>query len=167
MSKFDPKLLQFRVLGKQVEKILEKALGKPIDIYNTGTEIVDIGYVHVADGVWSNFPHTNPLDENEIIIQSDKLYIEYSFPLKKSFIFIHKTDNKKGFTRKELAEQIMDKYINMYEEEEKITNIKPGTLGKNDKNDGKYGIWGYTLDKLILHSIKKKEDGVYTVGIDG
>lgn len=97
------------------------------------------------------------LNPDEIIIPEQDITISYDYPIKKSFLYTHHTNNPSGFSRKELSEQIMKKYIQIYEEEDE--DIKKS-------GSGRYGIWGHNISNLYLVSIEKGENGIYELGID-
>lgn len=72
-------------------------------------------------------------------------------------------------TRKQIVEIIVDRYRNIYKEENESTDISAdnilGMLNRNSTN-GKYRIWGHDLEDLDLHTIWVDENNIITLGID-
>ncbi len=58
--------------------------------------------------------------------------------------------------RADLVRLISEEYQRIYLEEECTSEINvrliPGTLNRNETN-GKFGVWGHTLEDLCLHTI--------------
>lgn len=141
---------------------------------------IDLGYNNVAEGKYTG-PYEDSedseetkekrkLDPNEIVIKCDKIIVIYDYPLKGDFEFEHFSKNPNGFTRKEIAKQIMKRYKKIYKEEKETSTIKegpaaPGSFNRNTTS-GKYGIWGHGIGDLILHSMIELEDGSYMLGLD-
>jgi len=96
-------------------------------------------------------------DPDEIIIYKEKIFMEYDYPLKKSFYFKEMAPNGKYFTRKDLGKIISDRYKQMYDEEAKTTTIPIGTMAVNivnrNETNGTYGIWMHGIEDLLLHTI--------------
>lgn len=137
---------------------------------------IDLGYMSIERGSWEpGYDYNSDTDErmikdldpNEIIIKKHIIEIKYDYPLSVSHKFKHHSNNIKGFTRKELSEQIMKHYKDIYKEEEEIVGNPghiPGMLNRRT-SDGPHGIWGHDIGDLILHTIHVR-DGTYTLGID-
>jgi len=62
------------------------------------------------------------LDPDEVIVEENKINITLHFPFEIRIDSKFITKNKKGFTRKELSEMIMKKYIDIYEKEGEKTS---------------------------------------------
>jgi hypothetical protein len=118
-------------------------------------------------GVSSDEEEAEQLDPDEVILDEEIITITYDYPLKGSFEFRHIAPNGKGFTRRELSEQIMERYRRIYREEERDDGNPghiPGLLNRNDSH-GRYGIWGHDIEDLILHTLHVRGDR-YLLGID-
>ena len=146
---------------------------------------INLGYMSISENKWTiqkcyckecdpidgdDIEHEGVnIDPSEIIEPSKEITILYDYPLNGTFQFKHTTENSDGFTRKELSEQIMTKYHQIYKEEEedeadKISNL-PGMLNRQTSY-GKYGIWGHHIEDLYLHTLYKDSTGIYSLGID-
>jgi hypothetical protein len=133
---------------------------------------IELGYMSIKDGNWrAGYDYDNEtdkdLDPNEIIIKKKVIQIKYDYPLSVSHKFEHQTNNSNGFTRKELCEQIMKHYKDIYNEEEE-NHGNPGNIPRmlnRRKSNGPHGIWGHHIDDLYLHTLYYKNRN-YTLGID-
>jgi len=146
---------------------------------------ISLGYMSIWEGKWTaqqcfckeclsdgddEAEHEDTkLDPMEIVIHKQDITVEYRYPLEKAFPFKHHTENQAGFTRKEISEQIMERYHKIYSEEDedvdgKVGNI-PGMLNRQTTT-GRYGIWGHCIEDLQLHSLSLNENGTYSPGID-
>lgn len=143
---------------------------------------IDLGYMSIVDGEWSAgycyCEDCDPgekcdgceksLDPDEIVIPSQNIIIFYDYPFKDEFPHVHHTKNQVGFTRREISEQIMARYAEMYKEEDEdvgsATGYVPGMLNRQ-KSNGRYGIWGHNIGDLQLHTMQKVDNG-YVLGID-
>ncbi len=97
--------------------------------------------------------HHEPEDPDEIVINKQDITIIYDYPLEGRFPFKHHTDNVSGFTRETISEQIMNRYRKIYEEE--------------SQNQGKYGIYGHSIDQLQLSALYFNEiTEQYTLSVD-
>jgi hypothetical protein len=154
---------------------------------------IDLGYMSVYDGEWSNgicycdevtkdqinrekcSPCERNLDPDQIVIPLQDIVVVYSYPFKDEFPHKHHTDNQEGFTRDEISTQIMARYAQMYQEEDQDV----GPTGDMDpwrgihilnraESKGRYGIWGHHIGDLYLHSLRKSEtkEDEYYIGID-
>ncbi len=131
------------------------------------------------DGIIPWISIENPQEEINRLIDADKivinepeitLYIDY--PLENPVKFILKS-NVDGFTKKQLALEISEKYHELYSKEEKTAQVK--TIPKDKRNgvitrnqtDGKYGIWGHDISDLDLNSIEvyKNPDGKIQISL--
>jgi hypothetical protein len=113
----------------------------------------------ISKGEWEG----GKLGPEEIVIPKRSIVVNYTYPFRVEsggFKYIHMTTNPQGFTRKEIAEQIMARYRQMYDEEYKKIggpeNIPRSANPPN--NDSPYGVWGYDIDQLKLHSMVFDED---------
>jgi hypothetical protein len=112
---------------------------------------------------------------DEIVLDFKEVELEIDYPLNE--IYKGKlTTSSKGFTRKELIEEISKRYHQIYEEEEATAKTKTiprekrkGLINRNE-TDGKYGIWGHDLSDLFMTGIDvyKTKEGkiVLRLGID-
>lgn len=119
---------------------------------------------------------------DDIVINKPDIRVVFSYPLeKKHIITLVPTNGQKVFTRKELARVIVLKYQEIYAEEDESTEIIPEThANKNLRENGlhagllnrvttngKWGVWGHSLDDLLLHTVRYvEEEDLYTLGID-
>lgn len=79
-----------------------------------------------------------------------------------------------GFSRKQLALLISEKYHQIYDEEEVGATTKTIPVNKRDnginrnKTNGKYGIWGHDITDLDLGSIdvRKSPNGEIFLELD-
>ena len=146
---------------------------------------IDLGYMSIADLVWSKgFCYCEDaiadgeekcstcksnLNPDQIVIPKQDVTVCYSYPLSHDFVNIHHTDNPAGFTRKEISEQIMKTYAQIYAEEDsdvgKPTEHIPGMMNRNT-SEGRHGIWGHDIGDLQLHSMEEEENGVFSLGVD-
>ena len=109
----------------------------------------------------------NLIGKDEIVINKDIVTLIIDYPLKNTVEIKIKSNNSKGFTRKELAQKISKEYNKIYIEEEQSAKTKTipqdqrkGTYNRN-RTDGKYGIWGQDIDDLDLSAIvvRKSKSG--------
>lgn len=112
--------------------------------------------------------YDNKLPADEVVIENTEIQVEYSYPLSTRHIHIHKTENSKGFTRKELFKQIAAHYLFIYDTEDAAVGptgtVTPEMLNRGF-SEGPYGIWGHYLSDLTLDHAELREDGVYELGI--
>jgi hypothetical protein len=110
------------------------------------------------------------LDKDEIVVRQRQVEVEYTYPLTRPVRFTHTTSNPDGFSRREICEQIMQKYHDIFAEEEADAGGDPGTIPgmwNRQTTQGRYGIWGHSLDQLVLHTIIYHSDtNTCTLGID-
>lgn len=109
----------------------------------------------------------NLIGKDEIVIDKSNVTLIIDYPLNNPVEIKIKSDNSKGFTRKELVQKISTEYNRIYKEEEdsaktKTTPIdeRQGVINRN-QTDGKYGIWGHDIDDLDLSAIvlRQSENG--------
>ena len=107
------------------------------------------------DGIVPWVSINNP--ELDILVNADEIVLPFKtatiiirYPLNNPVRF-ELRPSEKGFTRKQLIQEISRKYHEIYTEEE-----KPG-----NKTNGKYDIWGHDLSDLDLSTIDvhKRKDG--------
>lgn len=142
---------------------------------------IELGYMSVERGEWSNGecyceinegekcrPCRTQLDPEEIVIPKREVVVVYRYPFNGSYSHKHITTNPEGFTRREISEQIMQRYKQMYEEEDQDmggpTGNIPGLMNR-DTSTGRYGIWGHGIGDLCLHSLEQRGK-VYQIGVD-
>lgn len=119
--------------------------------------------------IWLKNPNNDIkiLHDREKIIAPNTIKINYKYPLSGDFVFEHVSENKKGFSKKELIEIISKQYNHIYEEEKNTSIIKPDYISYNrNRTNGKYGIWGHDLEDLLLHTIYLNNNNIYILGID-
>ena len=101
-------------------------------------------------------------------INKAHIKICFNYPLAKEFIFEFDAPNGKYFTHGNIAKIIRETYKYIYDEEEKSTEIAIGTIPNmlnRNTTDGKYGIWGHSIEDLLLNCLYKKGD-IYYMSID-
>lgn len=125
------------------------------------------------DGIIPWISIKKPVDEINRLIDADKVVITYNeitliidYPLNNPAEFVIKSPSN-GFTKKQLALVISEKYHEIYKAEESSAKTKTipvekreGVINRNE-TDGTYGIWGHDIDDLVLSSaeVYKMEDG--------
>ena len=105
---------------------------------------------------------------DEVVIPSPSVQLVVNYPLSRDFEFTLKAPGPEGFTRRELAKQIAALYARIYREEDE-TAARPmtQTLSMNRGTSfGQYGIRMHYIDDLLLHTVSRRADGKYTLGID-
>lgn len=65
-------------------------------------------------------------DSAEVVIELQKIKIQFDYPLEKPVTFDYDADTLNGFTRKHLAECIVSGYRKIYEEEEAFVASQSG-----------------------------------------
>ena len=93
-------------------------------------------------------------DIDEIFITDENIFIEFSYPLSKEVLLRYQ--KKGGFSKRDVIKRIGDGYKKIYEEEEREVG-DPGTydnLYNRRRSQGKYGIWGHTIEDLIIESMQ-------------
>ena len=112
--------------------------------------------VHIAN-------ETEELDRlingDDIIIKNKKATIIVRYPIKDFVTFNISSKNEKGFTLKDVVENVSNIYKKIYKEElETTTEVEPkSNKGVNvlnrSRTNGKYGIWGHDIEDLVLESV--------------
>jgi hypothetical protein len=125
---------------------------------NISRRTIELGSMPIASGKWEC--DDNEVDPNEIIIPEKSITVMYHYPFDDDYKHTHYTANRLGFTRKELSEQIMKRYRQMYDEEELDTQASDG-----EASGGRYGIWGHCIEDLQLHSLDYL-NGEWSLGVD-
>lgn len=105
------------------------------------------------------FEYTSIAKPNLEVISDDKVInkktitVCYDYPFRNgSFYATYKSDD--GFSIRDIVRLICQTYRQIYEEEKETSEIKPGNhpvleWNRNDTN-GKYGIWGHSIDELYF-----------------
>lgn len=116
------------------------------------------------------------IEPDEKVLTDKEIKICFSYPLSDKFIFTFQSPDGKGFTRGQLAEFIINKYYQIYKEEEDTIQNKPilsikdrlkrGGLINRNKTDGKYGIWGHDIGDLSLNCMIKDKHDIWHLEID-
>lgn len=124
-------------------------------------------YIHIADPIDDIRELDNP---TEIIISKPKIDVLFEYPLTNKVLKTFNADTTNGFTAAGLIQMICDFYKEIYEEEDRTTNIPseniPNMLNRNETT-GKYGIWGHAIGDLYLHTMEyDNNNDFYTLGID-
>ncbi len=130
----------------------------------------------IADGtdnfiLWIDIENPNKdlyrlVEPNEIVLPYSSCILIIDYPLTRSAKFELKTQSN-GFSRKQLIQEISDKYHLVYRQEDSTTLVKviPSEKRENlinrNQTSGKYGIWGHDLADLDLSTIQvyKNEKG--------
>jgi hypothetical protein len=71
------------------------------------------------------------LNKDEIVIGDEEIKIRFNYPLEKEWFF--NFSSKNGFTREKLLKSIVDKYHEIYKEEEETSS-----LSKDDKKEANH-----------------------------
>jgi len=106
---------------------------------------------------------------NEIILPSNQdftLIIDYPLHIPYKYQF---NTGEKGMTREDFVKLCVDSYQFIYAVEDDTTTIKPGLIPgiyNRITTDGKYGIWGHSLDDLVLCSADISDDNSIELGVD-
>ena len=112
---------------------------------------------------------------DEVIFPANQLYkLRITYPL--SYPYCKKfTTSEKGMTRIEFVQLCVEAYQSIYAEEERTTKGKKNPIDRpfergllnRPTTKGRFGIWGHSLDDLVLHTAYLKEDtGEITLGVD-
>lgn len=101
----------------------------------------------------------NLIGKDEIVIANSAAILIIDYPLSNPVEIKLSAKTDKGFTRKELIENISTEYRRIYKEEEESAEVKTipleecqGLINRNQTN-GKYGIWGHDIDDLDLSAV--------------
>lgn len=128
----------------------------------------DITYIPHIDKEFTPDFLNNVKNVDEIVIAEPSITILFNYPLNNDYYFTFMTDGTLGFTRGYLLRCIVDKYIEIYQEEEDTLSQHPvipvnqrvGLLNRN-QTDGKYGIWGHDLNDLSLNYVYKYQEEIF------
>ena len=114
-------------------------------------------------------------EPDALVLEYNEVTLEIDYPLDSTYVCTLKT-TKKGFTRKELVEEISKRYHQIYKEEEATATIKTVPISKREdvlnrnQTNGKYGISRHDLSDLYLTTIDvyKTKDGriVLRINVD-
>jgi len=106
-----------------------------------------------VDGYVHEYVRKNIIEPEEHIIPSEKITIEFSYPLSTDVSFEY--TQKGGFTRMDLFRCIYEGYKTIYDAEEEAVG-DPGAyerLLNRRRSEGPYGIWGHYLCDLIIEYV--------------
>lgn len=106
--------------------------------------------------------------EDDVVLLPNSIYVLHiTYPLSTTFIHQFVT-TAHGMTRKELVKIVVTLYHKIYDEEDASVGATPNIPGMFNRQESKgpHGIWGHSLDDLILHSAEIDKDNVITLGID-
>jgi len=115
------------------------------------------------------------INPNEVVITSNSPpTLEIDYPL--TNLYQKKLDSS-TYTRVELATIICETYQKIYKEEKESTQLPVESIASRTngssglinraRTNGKYGIYGHSLDNLLLHTIiYNKEMNLITLGVD-
>ena len=105
---------------------------------------------------------------DEIVIPAPSIQLVVDYPLSRAFEFKLTAPGPEGFTRRALAQQIAALYARIYREEDETATrpvTETGCLNRG-QSFGRYGIRMHDIDDLLLHTVSRRADGKYTLGID-
>lgn len=107
---------------------------------------------------------------DEIVIPFSKAQLVIDFPLTHPAQITITSALPQGFTRGELVRTICEEYAHVYAAEEgtalqEVTVEERGTRRERARSDGAYGIWGHSLEDLVLRSARwvKQSNGDVTI----
>jgi len=157
--------------GKSADEIIQNSSEILFQVKTTDKDALEV----FEDGIIPWISVKNPeaeidnlIGKDEIVIHADSVILIIDYPLNFPVEIKMKSNNSKGFTRKELAQKISHHYNEIYKEEEESAKVKTtpieerqGIINRN-QTDGKYGIWGHDIDNLDLSAafITKAENGI-------
>ncbi|MGJ8592909.1 MAG: hypothetical protein ACSHXF_10195 [Aquaticitalea sp.] len=99
------------------------------------------------------------IGKDQVVIHERNVLLIIDYPLNEPVEINIRSNDQKGFTRKELIEKISEEYFRIYAEEEESATTKTipiderKTIINRNQTDGVYGIWGHDLADLVLSSI--------------
>jgi hypothetical protein len=101
----------------------------------------------------------NLKNPDQIIIPYQKIRVRFDFPLTYEFNQSFKSITESGFTIRQLATLVSQRYHIIYDVEDKTTTMiirraTPFPLNRSTTN-GEYGIWGYNIEDLVIEGIKQ------------
>lgn len=156
----------------------KNSLSDKSNIINIGLKILEEGKIYYGISLTLenfNFIINHLINPNEVVITSNSPpTLEIDYPL--TNLYQKKLDSSK-YTRVELAKIICLTYQKIYKEEKDSTQLPVESIASRTngssglinraKTNGKYGIYGHSLDNLLLHTIKyNKEMNLITLGVD-
>ena len=108
---------------------------------------------------------------DEIVIHAPTVQLVVDYPLSHAFVFQLTAPHAVGFTRRQLVKQIAALYARIYREEEEsatrpMTDLSAIGWLNRGRSFGRYGIRMHDLDDLLLHSVIRRADGKFELGID-
>jgi hypothetical protein len=156
-------------------------------------DIDEEDYMDGTDGIRLVEPELNLLiDPDTIVLNESNVILQITYPLEQPADF--KIESKNGFTRRALAQIIIDKYKQVYDEEEKGSTLPNETIAERNirtciaskskrssiingingiylinraKTNGPYGIWGHSIDDLIVGvATFDTETKILSLGVD-
>lgn len=113
--------------------------------------------------------HLKGVDDYEIpdvVIPNEVLNVKFDYPLSNKVVF--KYEKNKGFSLRELVDNICKSYSQIYKEEKRTSKERGGRMHgmlNRNKTDGKYGIWGHDLGDLALEGLDISEDGTVNLWV--
>lgn len=106
---------------------------------------------------------------SEIVLEPNTEYtLVIAYPLSVPYEKKFKV-NSDGMTRLKFVDLICKAYRKIYKEEDKSTKIKVGNIsGMLNRNatNGKYGIWGHSIEDLLLCDASVGKKNRIIVGVD-
>jgi hypothetical protein len=99
----------------------------------------------------------NLIDGDKIVISQTVIRVFIDYPLNNPYEFT--LISEKGFSRRQLLEEISKHYYKVFEEEEASATVKTipidkrTTMYNRNETNGKYGIWGHDIADLDLSQI--------------
>jgi hypothetical protein len=111
------------------------------------------------------------IPKNRLVLLPNKTYtLIIDYPLTNIYEQEIKVD-KYGLTLREVVNLAVDAYKKIYKEEAKTSKLKEETIAKRSKGhsilvnraptDGKYGIWGHTIEDLCITHVIVKGSKIY------
>ena len=96
---------------------------------------------------------------DEIVIPFPRAILRIDFPLTHAAEITISAALPQGFTRGELVQAICEEYGHVYAAEEGTSVQEPSIEHRGDRRertrtDGAYGIWGHSLEDLVLRSAR-------------
>lgn len=110
------------------------------------------------------------IDAEKVVLPYTKATLIVDYPLNKPASF-ELSSRGRGFTRKQLIQEISGRYHLIYKEEEQSASVKTipmekrGDLMNRNETNGKYGVWGHDLSDLALSAVEvyQNSDGKITL----
>ena len=115
-----------------------------------------------ADEIKENLP-------DEVILPPfNKFTLVIDYPLSTPYHYKFET-GENGMTREDFVKLCVDSYHYIYAVEEDTSTVKPALIPgmyNRIETNGQYGIWGHSLDDLILCSAEISDDNEIELGVD-